>query len=292
MNRQLAPDIIKKIKADFAEEYVAEVTAFLQKAASETGIVGSDQLARSLLFLSKKDIDILRTDCVHMVKKWDPRDIVMTAEEQSGNNDHWFGLTFDEIETYVPEYNKGLHAYWDALLEEEELKKYVSLESGFYTKLAYDIIKKIKADFAEEYVAEVIAILEKKIFNSIVGSDQLARSLVYLSKGDINTLKNEVKSMDDPRDMILYAEEQAGHPEHFFGVTFDEMGKYVTDGFTTYERELRKYWADLAKEEEAFKEDDWERYYFGNEFEKGVDAYWNYLWEEEELKKEIDWERY
>ena len=129
MNKQLAPDIIKKIKADFAEEYVIEVTVFLQKAASETGIVGSDQLARSLLFLSKKDIDILRNDCFRMVNKWDPRDIVMFAEEQSGNNDHWFGLTFDEIETYVPEYQKGVHAYWDALCEEDELKKQIDWDN-------------------------------------------------------------------------------------------------------------------------------------------------------------------
>jgi hypothetical protein len=124
MNLKIAPDIIQKINSDFAKEHVEEVTEILVKAVSGVSIVGRDQLARSILFLCKGDIAVLKNESLPMLMRLDPRDIIMTAEVQAGHPEHYFGLTFEEIEIY----GRGLHANWDSLCQEEELKKEIDWE--------------------------------------------------------------------------------------------------------------------------------------------------------------------
>ena len=111
----LAPDIIKRISSDFPAELVAEVTETLENAVSGGLNVGSDQLARSLLFLCKGDINVLKKELLP-AKSIDPRDVVMWADIEVGGHDHCFGLTFDEVVNF----EKGLHTYWDNLVKERE----------------------------------------------------------------------------------------------------------------------------------------------------------------------------
>ena len=111
----LAPDIIKRIHSDFPLELVAEVTKILETAVSGGLNVGSDQLARSLLYLCKGNIDVLKNELLPQ-KNIDPRNIVMWADIDAGGHDHCFGLTFDEI----IKFEKGLHIYWNDLVREEE----------------------------------------------------------------------------------------------------------------------------------------------------------------------------
>lgn len=60
-----------------------------------------------------------------------------------------------------------------------------------------------------------------------VGPAQLARSILYLSGGDITKLRQifELHFYGDPRDVIMDAESKAGNPGHYFIPPFDEMGK-------------------------------------------------------------------
>jgi hypothetical protein len=255
VNNILALDITKRIQVDYLGKNVDEATTLLTNASVRASIVSGDQLVRCLLFLSKGDMSILRKRCIELEKEDDPRDIILEAEKLSGGTEHYFGIPFDEIE----EYERELHAYWDTLIEEEDLKKAVNWESSQNRKLAPDIIQKINSDFSEENVAEVIKILEDEALHiSRVGSDQLGRSLIYLCKGNINELKYVYLPMmrSDPRDVIMTAEEKAGHRGHYFGLTFEEIEECEKNTgfneFSDYEKGVHKYWDDIAKEEEEY----------------------------------------
>ena len=58
-----------------------------------------------------------------------------------------------------------------------------------------------------------------------VGADQLARSILTLSEGSIDELRNifQRNFYDDPRDVIMLAESKVGSPKHYFIPTFDEI---------------------------------------------------------------------
>lgn len=92
------------------------------------------------------------------------------------------------------------------------------------TKLSKDILQKIKADFSVSEQKKVISILEKEITNGLnVPGDQFARSILFLSTGSLTKLQNDYLTIDDPRDVIMEAEEKAGNPGHWFGISFEEM---------------------------------------------------------------------
>jgi hypothetical protein len=58
-----------------------------------------------------------------------------------------------------------------------------------------------------------------------VGPDQLARSILVLSEGNLNKVQ-EIFMQDffcDPRDVIMMAESKLGNPRHYFIPTFDEI---------------------------------------------------------------------
>ncbi|MES2287822.1 MAG: hypothetical protein V4547_19195 [Bacteroidota bacterium] len=57
-----------------------------------------------------------------------------------------------------------------------------------------------------------------------VGEDQLARSILTISGGDVQKLKDVFKDFyGDPRDVIMTAERLLGNPGHYFIPTFDEI---------------------------------------------------------------------
>lgn len=130
MEKKFAPDIVEKINSDFPMELVAEVTKILVDAVTGISIVGSDQLARSLLFLCKGDIKALKEEYIP-AKSIDPRNIVLWAEEDAGNQGHYFGITFDEIANLeFIDHKKAEREYWEKLTKEEEERE--NLPPEFY----------------------------------------------------------------------------------------------------------------------------------------------------------------
>jgi hypothetical protein len=95
-----------------------------------------------------------------------------------------------------------------------------------------DIINKINNDFSKEHINEITALFEDIFLNiSIVGGSQLVRSLLYLSNGNINLLKEYYLPMmkADPRDVIMEAEENSGSQGHYFAFPFDEIEKGIDE---------------------------------------------------------------
>jgi len=93
-------------------------------------------------------------------------------------------------------------------------------------KLPIDILNKVNKDFNSVNQLELKLILNEILSSRLnVGHHQLIRSLLYLSEGKINNLKNiYIPMMNlDPRDVVMSAEEKAGLPGHYFSISFDEM---------------------------------------------------------------------
>lgn len=89
---QVAKDIefyINKIFA--APESRREVYKILEPIVAGNWNVGTDQLIRSLLFLSNGSIEVLS----RLVHFDDPRDVIMTAENKNGNTGDHFTSPFD-----------------------------------------------------------------------------------------------------------------------------------------------------------------------------------------------------
>lgn len=84
--------------------------------------------------------------------------------------------------------------------------------------IALEIIKRINRDFeSTSDKDEVIAFLNSLYAKTLnVGSDQLARAIVYLLQGDIEQIGKFLKMNDDPRDIVMKAEQKAGNPGHYF----------------------------------------------------------------------------
>ena len=84
-----------------------------------------------------------------------------------------------------------------------------------------DIQKYVTDHFPLKDQQQVFFLMEElsnKSWN--VGTDQLLRSLLFLSKGDIGKL-NDLLPIEDPRDIILLAEQEAGNPGHYFINSFN-----------------------------------------------------------------------
>ena len=105
-------DILKKIGTDFPTEEKV-VTKILTDSVSAGLNVGVDQFVRSLLFLSAGNIPKLK----ELIQNCDdPRDIVFEGEEESGNLNHWFTISFEEIKSL-----KGEKYIW--IEEPEEISE-------------------------------------------------------------------------------------------------------------------------------------------------------------------------
>lgn len=112
-DKELEPDIIRRIYKDIKEEDLKEALTILSKCNHYEGRVGRAQFVRSLLFLSNGDLSYLKK---YISEMDDPRNVVLHAEQVAGNIDHWFGITFEEIDDYEIE----VHTYWESLIQAEE----------------------------------------------------------------------------------------------------------------------------------------------------------------------------
>lgn len=93
--------------------------------------------------------------------------------------------------------------------------------------LPIDIAQKIATDFSQNDIKEALKI-SMRVYkaDSIVGGDQLVRSLLYLAGGDLQLLKTELNySRDDPRTIILHAEQANGNKGHYFSIPFNKMDR-------------------------------------------------------------------
>jgi hypothetical protein len=86
--------------------------------------------------------------------------------------------------------------------------------------LPADIEAKINLLFIDlkerETVKQLMSDLWSKPLN--VGPDQLTRSILILSEGRISEVEKIFHSnfYDDPRDVIMMAEQKSGNPGHYF----------------------------------------------------------------------------
>lgn len=92
-----------------------------------------------------------------------------------------------------------------------------------------EISLKIKEDFKLEEVEAVKKIIRNIIrYGSNTGVDQVLRSILYLSEGDLRKVKKYYEMYcDDPRDVVGEAEQKAGNPGHWFSIPFDEMDDFA-----------------------------------------------------------------
>lgn len=88
-------DIHNRIRKNFQKEEVEAIENKLKKTI-EIGLnVGENQFVRSVIFLANKNKEELERILNYFD---DPRDVLLEAEEKSGNLDHWFAISFEEIE--------------------------------------------------------------------------------------------------------------------------------------------------------------------------------------------------
>ena len=94
------------------------------------------------------------------------------------------------------------------------------------TTLPIDIERKTDQLFIDLKDNQEVKKLIQRLWTTTlnVGEDQLARSILTISGGDIQKLKDFIKDFyGDPRDVIMAAERQLGNPGHYFIPTFDEI---------------------------------------------------------------------
>jgi len=93
--------------------------------------------------------------------------------------------------------------------------------------LPRDIEEKINQLFLLSEENQEVKVLVQNLWSIYlgVGADQLARSILVLSEGNISKLRDIFlqEFYGDPRDVIMMAEYKVGNPGHYFIPTFDEM---------------------------------------------------------------------
>lgn len=94
----LIEELENKIDLDFPASEAIEVKQIINKLYHENKNLGFiDQVLRSLIFLSEGQLSNLKYQ-LPPFRLFEPRDIIIEAEECAGNLGHWFGISFDEIE--------------------------------------------------------------------------------------------------------------------------------------------------------------------------------------------------
>jgi hypothetical protein len=91
--------------------------------------------------------------------------------------------------------------------------------------LPEDITRKIRELFGEDSRDEVVQLL-CSLWSAgplTVGPDQLARSILVLSDGNIEQVRAIFESQfwQDPRDVVVAADEKLGRPGHYLTESFD-----------------------------------------------------------------------
>jgi hypothetical protein len=90
-----------------------------------------------------------------------------------------------------------------------------------------DVVSELKRSFDTDKAAEAEKILRNLFaeFYNVGSIPQAIRSIVYLSGDDLSKIRSMCIPYlkDDPRDIIMDAEEAAGNPGHWFGIPFHEM---------------------------------------------------------------------
>lgn len=86
--------------------------------------------------------------------------------------------------------------------------------------LLTDIDKKIDELFNNDYERQTAKQLILSLWQTSlnVGPDQLARSILIISDGELSKIQEIFSSnfYEDPRDVIMEAETKAGNPKHYF----------------------------------------------------------------------------
>ena len=88
-----------------------------------------------------------------------------------------------------------------------------------------DIMDRLYQDYGEESMGEAFAILRSRWVPTYhITFTQAARSLLHLADGDLERLK-ALANYDDPRDIVMEAEEAAGNQGHWFSISFNEIAQ-------------------------------------------------------------------
>lgn len=100
----LSPDINHQVQVDFPDKTAfIEVLEILTKLYEDNKNYGPMiQAIRGLVYIAKGDVEIIRSYCVPHLQH-DPRDVIMEAEHLAGNPGHWFGIPFDQMESFSGE---------------------------------------------------------------------------------------------------------------------------------------------------------------------------------------------
>jgi hypothetical protein len=89
-------------------------------------------------------------------------------------------------------------------------------------KLPKDIKSKIDKNYSNQSQKDVIIEFIEKIYSQRwnVGNDQLCRSILFLMNGKSSKMA-DFENIEDPRDIIMEAEREAGNPNHYFLKPFE-----------------------------------------------------------------------
>ena len=99
----IALDVTEEINKSFEKHEALEVISILEKTLYTYSNVGAmDQAVRSIVYMADGDIKVIKDYCIPHLK-YDPRDIIMEAEEKAGNPGHWFSIPFDEMANFSGE---------------------------------------------------------------------------------------------------------------------------------------------------------------------------------------------
>lgn len=92
-------------------------------------------------------------------------------------------------------------------------------------EIPIDILDRLYQDYGEGSMGPAFAILRSRWVPSYhITYSQAARSLLFLADGDLNRLR-ALADYDDPRDIVMEAEEAAGSQGHWFSISFAEIAK-------------------------------------------------------------------
>lgn len=88
------------------------------------------------------------------------------------------------------------------------------------TDIKQQILKMFPDLEDQKAIQKILLPLFHASFN--VGSEQLVRSILVLSEGDVRKAEEIVAEnfFGDPRDVVQMAENKAGHPGHYFNCPF------------------------------------------------------------------------
>lgn len=99
----LSEDIIRFINVNFNDRRASYVVnLYSVYFANRIDNNCHENVIRASLFLAKGNLDLLKANLSH----GDYRDILIVAEEESGNFGHYFRMTFEDIDELVQEIGK------------------------------------------------------------------------------------------------------------------------------------------------------------------------------------------